>query len=104
MPDVLPIVYLYPGCPWGGGSSRQSFLVEALAKHVPMVFLWTAPYARQPFNIKRPYAECVGSNITVIHNAMSLRTNRYWKRLGKIAGAIDGHWIKQVLRERGIKE
>jgi teichuronic acid biosynthesis glycosyltransferase TuaH len=101
--DSLPIVYLHPGCRWGD-PGRQGFLPDALREHTPIVYLSTTFHSRSPFPLRKPYAEQVGKNLTIIHDAMSLRTNRWWKRLGPLAARIDAAMIHNVLRQQGIKD
>lgn len=104
MSDTLPIVYLYPDARLGGNTSRQHFLTEALSEHTHVYYLSTTEPTRSISAIKRPYIEKVSPSITVIHDAMSLRTNRWWKRLGPLAAKIDAAWIHQVLKQQGVTD
>ncbi len=104
MSDTLPIVYLYPDARWEGNASRQQFITEALAQHTPVVYLDTMSYTRSPGAVRWPYAKQIGPNITVIHDAMGLRSNRYWKRLGSLAAKIDAFLIHRLLKKQGITD
>ena len=104
MSEARPIVYLYPGARWADGAGRQHLLCEALSAHGPVVFLATAAPGRSPFDVKRPRAESVSPTITVIHHAMSFRTNRWWKRLAPLAASLDGRLIGRLLKKRGFDD
>jgi glycosyltransferase involved in cell wall biosynthesis len=104
MSDTLPIVYLYPDARWEENTSRQKLLNEALCEHTPVFYLSTTLSSRSPFALRRPYAEQIGKNLTIIHDAMSLRTNRWWKRLGPLAAKIDAAMIHSVLRKQGVTD
>jgi teichuronic acid biosynthesis glycosyltransferase TuaH len=102
--NTLPIVYLYPDAPPVANQGRQHLMTEALRAHAHVYYIATTSYTRSLGAIKRPYAEKLGPNFTVIHNAMSLRTNRYWKRLGPLAATIDAAWIHKVLKQEGVTD
>lgn len=104
LPDAsLPIVYLYPGSRWDN-TSRQRLLPEALSEHVPVVFLSTATPSRALLDIKRPRAEHLQPGVTVIHDALALRTNRWWRRLGTLAARVDAFLLHRLLRSEGITD
>jgi teichuronic acid biosynthesis glycosyltransferase TuaH len=100
--SVVPVVYLYPESRWQGNSSRQQMLCEALSERVPVVFLSTASPSRALLDVKRPRAERVRPGVTVVHDALALRTNRWWRRLGPVAARIDGLMLRRLLRSLGI--
>lgn len=104
MSDTLPIVYLYPEAPLEENTSRQGFLTKALSRHTPVIYLHTTKHTRGITEIKRPYARQVHPNLTVIENTMSLRTNRWWKRLGPLAAALDAAMLHRVLKKQGITD
>jgi glycosyltransferase involved in cell wall biosynthesis len=100
----LPIVYAYPGCRWDMPPGRHKALMEALAVHAPIYFLNWPEFRGSYTEVLRPRAEKIADNITVIHNAFGLRYARGGKRLGRAAGALDGVWIKDILRQDGVTD
>ncbi|HVT81411.1 MAG TPA: glycosyltransferase [Phycisphaerae bacterium] len=103
-PPRLPVVYAYPGCRWDMPPGRHKALMEALAGHTRIFFLNWPEFRGTYTEVLRPRAEKIADNITVIHNAFGLRFARGGKRLGRAAGALDGTWIKDLLRGHGVTD
>lgn len=104
MSDRLPVVYAYPGCRWDMPPGRHKALMEALAEHTQVFFLNWPEFRGTYTEVLRPRAEKISDSITVIHNAFGLRFARGGKRLGRAAGALDGVWIKDLLRTQGVTD
>jgi glycosyltransferase involved in cell wall biosynthesis len=102
--SALPIVYLYPQSTWRGNTGRQHFLSEALSHEVPVVVLETPGPTRRLLDIRRPRAERVEPRVLVVRDALALRTNRWWRRLGTLAARVDAYWLHRVLRRHGITD
>jgi len=100
----FPIVYAYPGCRWDMPPGRHKALMEALAEHTQIYFLNWPEFRGTYTEVLRPRAEKISDRITVIHNAFGLRYARGGKRLGRAAGALDGIWIKDLLRDDGVTD
>ena len=98
------IVYLYPNARWGTHAGRQQLLPEALAAHVPVVFLSTADPTRGLLQVRRPRAEQVQPGVTVVHDALALRTNRWWRRVPWVADRVDGLLLRRTLSRIGVED
>jgi len=98
----LPIVYAYP-CRWDMTPSRQRYLMEAMSAHAPVVFL-NEPVFGGRWDIKRPRAQQIAPNMTVIHDAFGFRFSRVGLRLGRSAAMIDSIWLHRLLRSIGVEE
>ncbi len=101
---TLPIVYLYPDARWGTHAGRQQLLPEALSRHVPVVFLSTARPTRGLLELRLPHAEQVEPRVVVVHDALALRTNRWWRRVPWVSHRIDGLLLRRVLRRLGVDQ
>lgn len=97
------LLYSYPTVRWDMVPARQQYLMEAMAAHVPVIFLNGPRLTGSWLEARRPYAETVSSNLTVVHEAFSFRFSRLGRKLpSAAAAAIDGFWLRRLLAERGV--
>jgi glycosyltransferase involved in cell wall biosynthesis len=100
----VPVVYLYPRSTWRGNTGRQQFITEALSHEVPVVVLETPGPLRRLLDIRRPRAQQAAPNILVVRDALALRGNRWWRRLGSFAARVDAAQLHRELRRHGVRE
>ncbi len=100
---TLPVLYAYPGCRWELPPGRHKALMEALSAHTHIYFVNWPEFRGAYTEVLRPRAERIAPNITLVHNAFGLRFARGGKRLGRAAAMIDGLWLKDLLRDQGVR-
>lgn len=97
----LPIVFGVIGRGWQQELGRQA-LMEAFARDVP-VFI---PQESLPSESKlgRPRVRQVARNIFEVTNVFSLRRHRLGRRMPRLAGAVDGRLLLDVLKSAGVRD
>jgi UDP-galactopyranose mutase len=99
--NILPIVYAYP-CRWDMIPGRQRYLMEAVARITPVIFLNSTPIDGKILEAHRPATEWVHEKLVLIHNAFGFRFTRLGKKMGVAAATLDSVWLHDRLRTIGV--
>jgi glycosyltransferase involved in cell wall biosynthesis len=84
--------------------ARQRYLMQAVSAHAPVYFLDLPHFNGSYVETRRPRAERIADNLTVVHDAFGVRQARGFKRLGRVAAAVDSAWLHELLRARGVRQ
>ena len=99
-----PIVYADAYTRWKSPPGRHRLIMEAMSKIHPVVFIDSPTSMKRLVQIQRPYAETIGPNLTLVHDAFTFRSSRLGRKLRKVGGLFHARWLHRLFHRLGFKD